>query len=360
MSRIIEGFWNCQYCGETRIRGGSQECPNCGKARDEHTTFELDEANKHYVPEKEAIHISRNPDWICAFCNQLNSSKTMNCKFCGASRTQKSLDYFENKQKQGKQEQLKTPREETLENKSKLNVQKKLHQWTTQKLLKYILLTIGSMLGIALLIFILLPKEQEITIQEMKWKRTISIDKYQTVEESSWILPAGARLKYAQKEFSHYEKVIDHYETKTKQVLKQRIVGYEEYVTGTRDLGNGYFEETTSTRPVYEEYYDTESYEEPVYREEAVYQIKYYYEIDKWIYERSVVTEGKDKKPYWGQTNLKSDEKESSKTESYSIIGLNKKEKKQTVLLSYNDWAILKIGDTVKLKVSLGYGKVVK
>ena len=73
-------------------------------------------------------------------------------------------------------------------------------------------------------------------------------------------MPSGARLKYEKNEIYDYEKVVDHYEIKTKQVEKTRISRYETYVTGYKDLGNGYFEEITDERPVYETYYESEEY----------------------------------------------------------------------------------------------------
>ena len=223
-----------------------------------------------------------------------------------------------------------------------------------------ILITLFSLIGIAALIFLFIPKPQEITVQGLSWQRSIDIERYQTVEESNWSLPTGARLLYSQEEFSHYEQVFDHYETKTREVSKERVIGYEEYVSGYRDLGNGYFEEITSSRPIYETYYETETYDEPVYRDEAVYRTKYYYEIDKWLYERSVKTSGKDKNPYWGEVKLSSDERISSKRETYSIIGLNKKGKEKSITLSYEDWNSLKVGETVTLNVSFGYGEIVE
>lgn len=164
----------------------------------------------------------------------------------------------------------------------------------------------------------------------MSWQRSIDIERYQTVEESDWYLPSGARLQYSQKEFSHYEQVLDHYETKTKKVAHERILGYEDYVSGYRDLGNGYFEEIVSSRPVYETYYEDETYQEPVYRDEPVYRTKYY------------------------------DEKVSIRSEKYYITGLNKKNKSSNILLSFEDWNSVEVGQTVKLKVSLGYGEIVE
>lgn len=127
-----------------------------------------------------------------------------------------------------------------------------------------------------------------------------------------------------------------------------------------RDLGNGYFEEIISSRPIYETYYETQEYQESVYRDEPIYQTKYYYEIDKWIYERSVKTNGVDKTPYWGDVTLDSDEKISTRSENYYITGSNKRNKSSKVSLSFDDWNSLEVGQTVKVKVSLGYGKIVE
>lgn len=153
--------------------------------------------------------------------------------------------------------------------------------------------------------------------------------------------------------------MLDHYETRTREVAKERISGYETYVSGTRDLGNGYFEEVTSERPIYETYYETETYEEPVYRDEPIYQTKYYYEIDKWIYERSVETNGNNTTPYWGETNLESDERISSKSEHYSVKGTESKKRKEiSFSLSFEEWSKLKPGQTIKVKITLGQGEI--
>lgn len=358
MGRLIEGFWICKYCN-TKVRGGLRECPKCGKARDENTRFDLDIGKLNYVPEEEAIHINRKPDWVCNYCNQLNSADDLTCASCGASRTKDNLDYFENKKKQ---------EEDELESNFSSNIDYSTTRnsfWTMlldffSSNIQIILISIVSLFMLCGLIYLISPKEQEITIQEFSWQRCIDIQRYQTVEESDWSLPSDARLQFSRKEFSHYEKVLDHYETKTREVAKEHLIGYEEYVSGYRDLGNGYFEEITSSKPIYETYYETETYNEPVYRDEAVYRTKYYYEIDKWLYERSVKTSGNDKEPYWGEVILDSDERVYYEGESFFIMGLNKKEETKTISLSYEDWDSLELGQTVKLKVSLGHGKIVE
>lgn len=376
MGKIIEGFWNCDACGSTNIRGGIRECPNCGKARDENTTFFINKKKITYVPNEKAVHINRNPDWKCNFCEQLNSDDDKVCVYCAAPRTAENLNYFEiknQKEANENEEMLHSIDNEmkefsnvssfyTINNFDEKNVSNSFYSIKSYIFshLSYILIALFTVLGIAALVFLFLPKEQEITITQMSWKRSINIERLQTVQESDWSLPSGARLIRTNLEFSHFQNVIDHYETKTRQVAYEQIIGYEEYVTGYKDLGNGYFEEITSSRPIYETYYKTETYEEPVYRQEPVYLTKYYYEIDKWIFERSIKTGENNKEPYWGEFTLNSDERVSSKNESFFITGLNKKDEEKVIELSYEDWNSLKIGQTVKLKVSFGHGKIVE
>lgn len=380
MGKLVEGFWDCNYCGTTQIRGSIRECSNCGKARDENTVFYLNKKNIQYVPKAKADKINRNPDWLCKYCGQLSSDNNSSCISCGALRTSENLNYFENNALKELEEEKKIREKLDIEedfkenfsydsicekndaNTQKNNINEKsssFKNFLSANILA-ILITIFTLLGFAGFIFLLIPKTQQVTIQELSWQRSIDIQRYQTVQENDWILPSDARLLYYQEEFSHYEDVLDHYDTETRQVAYERIVGYEEYVTGYNDLGNGYFEEVTASRPIYETYYETETYQVPVYTQEAVYRTKYYYEIDKWLYERSVTTTGTDKNPYWGEVSLASDERISSESESYSILGINQKGDEVSIYISYEDWILLEIGQTVNLKVSLGHGEIVE
>lgn len=377
MGRIIEGYWDCEYCGTKKIRGSIRDCPNCLKPRGENIRFYLDESNKTYVSESKSIHINRNPDWLCNYCSCLNSDSSDTCISCGAPRTSSNLNYFQNR----KEKENETEFETSSLNQTSLNdfSRNSHHDDSTYSKLKtsnnsfskvkkssfsydnlYNLFPFVLVFLVILLIgFILFPREQEITVTDFSWKYLVNIEKYETVEESSWSLPAGAVLIKTTLELSHYQDVLDHYETKTREVARERLVGYEEYVSGYRDLGNGYFEEITSSRPIYETYYETETYEEPVYRTEPVFETKYYYNIDKWIFSRTLESKGNDKNPYWPEVILLNNERISSKDETYMITGLDKNGKIQNVTLSFEDWEKLELDQTVKLKVSLGHGSIV-
>lgn len=356
--RLIEGYWDCPYCDTEKIRGGVQECPNCGRTRNENTTFYLS-GEHNYVAPQMTVAINRKQNWICPYCDSLNSDDDSNCRSCAAPRTSRNLKYFENKErkqesrpfenKEKKQESrqfVQMRNDEEATNSSK-------HLPFDMRILKYVGIGLFSLLAIIGLIYLFTPQNKEITISQMSWKRSIDIQRYQTVEESGWELPANARLLYSQLEFSHYEKVLDHYETKTKQVPKERIKGYEDYVVGIKDLGNGYFEEIIGSRPVYETYYVTETYEEPVYRNEAVYRTKYYYEVDKWLYERTETSSGFDKEPYWCEVTLASDERVSLQREFYYVDGTDEDGKVQHYTMSYNEWISIEVGQTVTFEVSI-------
>lgn len=423
MGRIIEGLWDCNYCPQKEIGGSIRECPNCGKPRDKDVIFYMPKEIK-YVDEEKAKTISREPDWLCRFCDCLNSATYDVCQSCGSPRTSENLNYFENKkinedkinsetvkkfkisevdfsgsmysddfekseiyddeyisEEKASEEKLSNEdysaendsnynneiSEETVNNNSKLknvfaNAREKISDFFNYNFGEFlraaiiIAAIIATVLGI---IWIFTPKTQIITVDNTYWEQSIDIERYQTVDEEGWSLPDGARLHESKLEIYTYKKVVDHYEHKSRQVAKKRISHYEEKVVGHRDLGNGHFEEITRREPVYETYYETEYYDEPVYRNEPVYKTKYYYEIDKWLFDRSLETYGYDKSPYWEDvSNLKSDEREASRKEKYYIKGTNSKGKYKEIEMSYDEWNDVMVGDTVKVKVSIfGNGK---
>ena len=203
-------------------------------------------------------------------------------------------------------------------------------------------------------IWLFKPKVETVTVDNVYWERSIEVERYQTVDESDWYLPEGARLHETRSEIYTYKQVLDHYEHKSRQVSKQRLDHYETKVVGHRDLGNGYFEEITEQVPVYETYYETEYYDEPVYRSDPIFKTKYYYEIDKWLHDRNLITSGCDKNPKWADTSkLKSNERPATKKEDYTITYTNKKGKQKTVSLPYSQWNDLMVGDEVTIKVTI-------
>lgn len=394
--RIIEGFWNCQYCGAKKIRGGLRECPSCGKARGVGTKFEMDRANPNYVKPEIAKTVSRNPDWLCSFCEQLNNDNDCNCISCGASKEDSEKNYFEMKkyqeeklaeQKRLEEEQKKLERDSDNsynEYISSLNLKEDCNEEEREEIYdklngtyhdnplgnfldfcaSNIQTILFSLLGIGLfgllvwgLVCLFTPKEDTLTVYQMSWERNIDIQEERTVKENDWNVPSGGRVYKTQSEIHHYESVIDHYETVTETKTRQIVTGYEDYVSGYRDLGNGYFEEIISSRPVYGTETYTETRQEPVYRQDPVYQTKYYYEIEKWFSYRDVKTSGNDKEPYWGEVVLQKKEREGHRSENYYILATNLEEEQKQYAINFNEWENIEVGDVLKVKIHL-FGQI--
>lgn len=377
MGRIIEGMWDCRYCRTKGIGGSMRECPSCGSIRDTDTKLYMP-GEITYVQEEKAKEVSRNPDWICNFCESLNPDTTRVCISCGASRTGENLNYIENRKKQesegskiANEEIAVTPEhdnftenesyEEEVTSKTIWNERAENIPSFLEGILNFFKGLMPGILIVSAIIFLIIggiwlftPKTKTVTIEQVSWERSIEVERYQTVNESDWNLPQGARLHETRREIYTYEQVLDHYETKSRQIAKQRLDHYETRVVGYKDLGNGYFEELTEQVPVYETYYETEYYKDPVYRSEPIYKTKYYYEIDKWLHDRNLDTSGFDKSPYWADTsNLGSDERTSTKNEKYFIWYTDKKGKTKKISMPYEDWGDLMVGDVVTVNVSV-------
>lgn len=339
MKKIIEGRWNCSFCGTKEIPGGKRQCPNCGRVRDKDFEPYVPTGKKaDYVPEDVAKKINRNPDWMCGFCGNYCSDSNTTCPTCGAPRSEDNLNYFDIKEKKkaknkstsnfySKKEEENTFTKNTYSLSSSkqnfLNIFKK-PAFTIS------LVAICIFLFISGFIYLLIPKEVNLNITELSWSRSIDIQRLQCVQENGWELPPGAELKYTIQEIHHTESVLDYIDT----------------YTTLNDLGNGYFEE--------------ETHERPVYKDVPIYKTKYYYYIDKWLYERSVKTDGIDKSPYWGNVSLNYDERVSGKNSTYKVTGTVVDGKTKTFSISYEEWITLNVGQNVTLKASLGYATLSK
>lgn len=367
MGKIIEGYWDCPQCGSKKIRGRYRYCNSCGRPRGKGIKFYMVETDEYVEDDSK---ISREPDWYCSFCQSLNPASSQNCESCGSSQADSDKNYFqmleeeERKKKEEERNQIEYQGQDTETANDTINEPQKATERTQingdaqsqwfKSFGKMALIFFPILMIAWLLIGLAMPKETTLHVLDKTWERTIEVEEYKTVSESDWYLPSGGRLSYTRREIHHYDKVIDHYKTVTEQKSESYISGYETVVTGHRDLGNGYFEEITSERPVYDTRYWTETKEEPVYRDEPVYQTKYYYDIERWVHKTNVKASGAADDPYWPELNLADNERQGHKKESYEIITENKKEKKKTYKIPFNDWNRINVGNSIKVKTSFG------
>ena len=379
MGKLIEGVWDCQYCEAKKIRGSIRVCPVCGRQRDNNIKFYLDDPH-NYVDEETAKKINKNPDWLCSYCDALNSDDVHTCHICGASREDGEKNYFERqaeieKRKAEQEKRIKAmsdskgknddtdlaqiyrddgPHEPEL--KFKRNdcfYTKSLSSFNWRNIFKVGAGVLAAIILVMCLVWMFTPKVQDVTIQDFSWERSINIEEYVTVERNGWSLPADGRLKYSQQEIKGYEQVIDHYETKTREYTEQVLDHYETYVSGHRDLGNGYFEEIESERPVYRTETRTETYQEPVYRDEPIYATKYYYEIDVWQHAFYSTSSGNDKDPYWKEVELEELQRENGRGETYYITVVDDEDESNKYKFDFDTWNELEVGETVTIKTNV-------
>lgn len=360
MGRIIEGVWDCAYCGAKKVRGGLRECPQCGHPRDENVKFYIDNPQNYVYDEEKAAKARRGPDWICPACDCLNSVDETVCVGCGTPRDAETKDYFQNQaekqpeyQREEKDWQAFNPAYDPPE-KEDVEVtytppRKKINWRNILVPTISVLLVIAMIVG---LVSCLVPHEVSGTVMDMEWARSIEIEEYKTVRESDWSIPPGGRKISQSEEIHHYDQVLDHYETKTRTYTEQVLDHYETYVSGYRDLGNGHFEEITSQRPVYRTETRTETYQEPVYKQVPVYKTKYVYDIDKWVHQSYKKTSGNDKAPYWSDYECKDKERQGVRSETYSVVVQDEDGKSREYTLSFEQWNTLVVGQYVKMKAN--------
>ena len=299
MAKILEGCWDCAYCGSKLIRGGLRNCPACGHPRDKNVKFYLGEA-RNYVEKPEDI--DPNPDWICSFCDALNPNGAEICQGCGSSKADSERNYFEQRRLE---EEKNKPKVEEPRTGSPLRLLILL------ALVAAIIFSVMSMSG---------PKTKTITFTDKQWVRTEEVEVYKAVQESGWSAPQDAYDITTRSEIYAYQNVFSHYVTQYRTVARQVFDGYDTYTT-YEDMGNGYFKEVEHSTPRYRTEYVTEEYQEPVYIRTPVYRDKYYYTIEKWVVDRTLKSSGNgDEEPYFKSVRLGEGQRIGTQVEEYTLI----------------------------------------
>ena len=179
MSKTVIGCWDCDYCGSDRISGDVKICPHCGKPRGKDITFYMAGPKKYADPDA----VSKNPDWLCPYCNTLNPDSSGFCSACGASREESEDNYFQLKEKE---REKKRKLEESLRSQEVPAKRRKRRRAGNRIRLLFFAI-------ILFLIYTNIPKDKTIRVDSKELERSISIERYQETKESGWDLPDEAR-----------------------------------------------------------------------------------------------------------------------------------------------------------------------
>ena len=246
----------------------------------------------------------------------------------------------------------------------------KKHNYQPKKLKYLPFLVVGSIIFIGLLFICLFPNVfsfQSTILDNLKkieakvnpnpnspvskvavigheWSRSGSVGYYKTSNKEGWELPADAELIKSTQVIHHYEKTLDHYETKEHNVRTQ--VGTLKVLKERRDLGNGKYEDIYETRPAYTN--KVESEEVPVYTSKPVYRTKYVYRSPKWITTRSFDYHEKNNKPYWPQ--LTQSTQLGNITQDYLLLVKLKDGQEAKVSVGFERWQRINPGESVEIQ----------
>lgn len=332
--RIVEGLWDCPYCKSKGIGGLTKHCPCCGHPQDAGTKFYMGD-KRNYLEAELAAQYGQGADWVCPFCGSLNRVHFQYCANCAAPKDASKEDYF------AARAQDSPPPPDTHAPSEKKKRPRKKKRW---------LLPAIVLLMVVVLLCVYWPREYTATVSTAAWAREIDVEAWRTVQESDWTVPDGGRVYDQQTEFSHFVQVLDHYETRTREVSEQVYDG-EDYHSSYTDNGDGTFSEERYSTPRYRTEWHTETYREPIYRDEAVYATKYYYDIEKWVVDRTEESKGADCEPYWPTYELRENERTGYQGEAY-ILTVKTEKEKYHVSLPQEIWEKYRAGDRVVILVS--------
>lgn len=402
--RKVEGYWTCSYCGTKDIGGLTKTCPNCGHPQAKGLKFYVKSGPKKYLDPEVAKDYGKGADWVCAYCGSYNRYDSVVCQNCGSGKADAEEDYFGREVKVSPKEdynsehymsddedvQTEMHDKEDAKQAQTLEVEQSPSPWkedessdsfyqyydymkqnnsynnydkdesVVSKLQDFLgninFKAVFTFLGggaliialIMLLISIFTPRTYDAQVADKSWNRNVTIQELRTFDENDWDVPAGARVYDRRQEIRDYDKVIDHYDTVKHEVPREVFDHYDyEYY----DNGDGTFDEEKIE--VYKTVYDIEYEKVPVYDYIPIYDTKYYYEIDRWTYDRTEKSSGKLDVPYWPEFDLGDKERESGRSETYTIYFETEK-KTYSKTVSYEEWKEYNLGEKYQITVVAG------
>ena len=402
----LEGKWDCKQCRTIGIAGLTTRCPNCGDARNEH----LDPEEAPYLPadarvitsESELAVAASGPGWSCGKCGNYNQGDSEKCSNCSDPRNHDDrvnavYTYVEGIDAAGQTisapGQIETDWvDTTLQSADKLQqledgpvvspartfalsalprigalaVRDKLRA-SSQVSKSRIGIGVTPLLGVVAAVVMIIggyagyanfikASEVVLTVDALEWERQVEIEEFRTLTQEDWTYPGDARVQRSFQAVHHYDRVLDHYEDRTRQVPETKQTGTrpESYACGSTTVnnGNGTFSSRTTycTRsvPVYTTTYRTEHYKEPIYKQVPVYKTKYVFEIDRWVTDRFIRASA-EAKPFWPQpVGLTGKQRVGNeRKESYEVTLVDPQGREFDREVDLTTWSYLSEGETV-------------
>lgn len=367
---IREGLWDCPSCGAKGVPGRLRDCPSCNTPRADDVLFYLPKDAREITSFVQISDATAGADWYCQHCDSGNPASAVSCQHCGASR------------ENNPEHQTRTYTPETIPHNAKeAELKPEAAAPPKRKFGKGKIIAGGLTLSAGIGTYLAVTASHiPVTVSGFAWERSITVETNKTFREKDWEVPTGGRLVSQAKAIHHYEKVVDHYENKVRQVCQTVVAGYRtenrqvcenvqtgtsSYNCGSQDLGNGYFQDKTCTRPEYSRVCHNESYDvpqytqschnepwqEPIYREEPRYATQYTYDIDRWVTASTPTLAQSNHTPQWPKLKLGTKEREGARTAEYTVTLKDKDGKTYRYAPNLQLWQSLKAGQKLTATV---------
>ncbi|MGE0785639.1 MAG: hypothetical protein AB7S26_08120 [Sandaracinaceae bacterium] len=256
---VYEMFWDCSYCGQTKNLGLThRHCPNCGAPQQPD--------KRYFPPEDQKVAVQDHPfvgaDLTCPACRAPASAAAHNCGQCGsplegAAAVAKLADAAPVAQIGPAAPAMGLAPTPPPKKRSAL-------PWVLG-VLGVLVLGCCVLGGVAMF----WKREQSVTVDHHSWRRTITVERFQTDTDSAFCdsLPAGARVtSRAQRERG-----------------SRQVQDGQECTTRNVDNGDGTFRQEQDCRPRF--------------RSEPTYADYCNYTIDRWSRVEDAVSEGQGTSP---------------------------------------------------------------
>ncbi len=365
---LYEQFWDCPACGTTGISALRQlKCPNCT-----HTKTPQDTAyhTGREITDPVGIALARGaPHWTCDHCGNVNLGAETVCQSCGNEKDEMDTSFqvrelggslpLRDRQGQiGSGEMLaradssgtntgQLPRRASQANSGWMPSNRTVTRVRRHAISeRQIAVGVGVLVVIAIASLAWLMFHTDTVharVTGFSWSREVVIQEYRAVHESGWWRPPGAYNVSASTRIRGYEPI---YENRT---VTERISR-----TCYRDLGTGATES-------YDCSYTTTRSERVKVGDRPIYDTWYEYDIDKWVYDRTVPAKRNDRNPYWPEYTLSKEgqtvigaERVGSTSETYIVYFIEddaKEPKSYTLNVPEAEWHLYQEGELYPLEV---------
>lgn len=317
---LVYEFWDCAQCGSKGLLGSVETCSQCSKPRDKHIVFYRDSTNETLVSPEAAQRYQGGADWICEYCDGLNSSGKTHCGSCSAEKSTGAKTVLTAASVAAPLKSMPSPQAKAR-NSSRNGTRSKYRKWYFVGL---------AILCTAVLYWALAAEKNSYKVDQVSWTRKIHVERYVRESRESWDdAKSGEDLVVTQttSKIRSYKDVLDHYKKESYSVAESyRSGSRQKCSTEYQSMGNGAAQKTTSCHdePVYSTRQVQKTREVPVYRKEPIY--------DRWIrfqsnfYKDHQVFEasGSSNAPAWpkillGKGFLDKPDRQGAKEESYRV-----------------------------------------